>query len=159
MALRISDQKMRSENGGMLSRRTKVDLMCFLVIILVGTFFFMKDGSADMLTWDDTQIVLTMPDETVHTIPYAEITQVVLVDDADFGVCLTGSDTRNQRYGIWLNDLLGEYVLYAGNKAATVMQISTAEEDYWISFENSDTTMAFTDAFIEMLTDAGYDVR
>lgn len=156
MAMRISDQK--AKKGGGLSRRTKVDLLCFLVIIIVGTFFFMNEGSGDDLFWDETQLILTMPDEAVYTIPFSEITHVALVENADFGVCLTGEEAGNRRYGIWQNDLLGEYVLSAYEKTETVMHIATMDEDYWIALESNDTTAAFTDAFITMLKDAGYDL-
>lgn len=155
MAMRISDKKTRR---GDVSRRTKVDLLCFLVIIIVGTFFFMNDGSDNALFWDDTQLILTMPDGAVHTIPFAEIAEVELVKDAAFGQCLTGEETAKRRYGIWQNDLLGEYVLSAYGTTEIVMHIATEAEDYWIALENDDTTISFTDAFITMLTEAGYEI-
>lgn len=158
MAMRLSDQKVKERNSGRLSRRTKIDLLCFLVIILVGTFFFMGDHSENSLSWDDTQLVLMLPDETAYTIPFAEITHVTLAEDVDFGSCLSGEDSSNRLYGIWENEALGEYVLSAYRKSTAVMQISTAREDYLIALEDDDTTAAFAEAFVKMLEDAGYEI-
>jgi len=156
MAMRISDQKVKMNRSGGLSNRTKAELLCFLVIIIVGTVFFLNDGSEEYISWDDTQLTITMPDETAYTIPFGEITRVALVEEADFGVCLSGESVARMQYGIWRNDVLGEYVLFSSGKANTVMQISTSTEDYWIALENSDMTVSFTDAFVQMLLDSGY---
>lgn len=159
MAFRISDQRAKTADEKMMSRRTKADLLCFFVIIVIATFFFLQDGSGEALSWDDKELVLTLSDEMVYTIPYEEITQVALVEDADIGVCLSGGNESKCQYGIWQNDTLGEYVLYAYQTSSPVIQISTAEEDYWIAIEKSDTTVAFYDAFVKMLTEAGYDIQ
>ena len=155
MAFRISD---RARNQTSMSRRTKVDLICFAVIILAATVFFLKNGSEEALNWDDTQLQLTVSEDTTYSIPYDQITRVALVEDAQFGVCLSGEDTKKHQSGIWQNELLGSYVLYAYPGASPVIQISTAEEDYWIALDNSDMTTEFYEAFIILLTDAGYPV-
>lgn len=68
----------------------------------------------------------------------SDIVRVELLEDADLGVCLSGGDTAECRYGVWKNDRAGEYVLYAYQSTSPVIQISTAEEDYWIALENGD---------------------
>lgn len=155
MAFRITD---RSRNRDTMSRRTKVDLICFAVIILVATAFFMTNDATDKLGWDDQQLTLSLSETTVYTIAYDEITDVMLVENVDFGTCLSGENGRRQICGVWKNDLMGEYVLCAYPNASPIIQISTNEEDYWIALDNSDTTIAFYEAFVIMLTDAGYDV-
>ena len=156
MGMRISDEKVKRNRSGGLSNRTKAELLCFLVIIIVGTVFFLNDGSEEHISWDDTQLTITMPDESAYRIPFGEITRVALVEEADFGVCLTGESAARMRYGIWRNDVLGEYVLFSGGKTSTVMQISTSTEDYWIALDNRDMTVSFTDAFAQMLLDSGH---
>ena len=155
MALRISD---RARKRTSMDKRTKVDLICFAVIILVATVFFLNNGSDENLTWDDTQLVLTVSEDMTCTIPYEQIISVTLVENGEFGICQSGIDTKTRQSGIWENDLLGSYVLYAYPGASPVIQIATAEETYWIALENSDTTTAFYEAFLIMLKDAGYNI-
>ena len=135
-----------------------MDLLCFLVIILVATAFFMTNDATDQLAWDDQQLTLSLSETAVYTIAYDEITGVALVENVDFGTCLSGENSKRQVWGLWKNELLGEYVLYAYPGASPVIQISTDEEDFWIALDNADTTIAFYEAFLVMLTDAGYDV-
>lgn len=156
MALRISD---RARNRSGISKRTKVDLICFAVIILVATVFFLNNGTEEDLAWDDTQLILTVSEDMVCTIPYAEITRISLVENGDFGMCISGTEERNKLRGIWENDTLGSYVLFAYPGASAVIHIAAAQEDYWIALDNRDTTLAFYDAFLIMLEDAGYSVN
>lgn len=155
MAFRISD---RARKQAFLSKRTKVDLICFAVIILVATVFFLSNGSGDALNWDDTQLQLTVSEDMTYTIPYDQIIAVSLVEDGDFGVCLSGEDTNKHQRGLWQNEALGSYVLYAYPGASPVIHIATAQEDYWIALDNSDMTAEFYEAFVIMLTDAGYSI-
>lgn len=156
MAMRISD---RARKQSFFSRRTKVDLICFAVIILVATSFFLTNGSEEDLNWDDKQLLLTVSEDTIYTIPYDQIVAVSLVEDGDFGVCLSGEDTKKHQKGIWQNELLGSYVLYAYPGASPVIHIASTDEDYWIALDNKDTTVAFYEAFLIMLKDAGYSVN
>lgn len=155
MAFRISDRERKRSS---VSRRTKVDLLCFAVIILVATVFYLSSGSEENLNWDDTRLLLTVTEGTTYAIPYDQITGISLVENPDFGVCLSGENAKNRCSGVWENDRLGSYVLYAYPGASPVIQISTAQEDYWIALDNSETTAAFYKAFVTMLADAGYQI-
>lgn len=137
----------------------KLNMFCAILIIVAATvFFLMGDSSSDALTWDDQALFLTLSENMSYTIPYADIVRVELLEDADFGVCLSGSDTAKSRYGIWENDRIGEYVLYARQSTSPVIQISTTRETYWIALENEDTTTAFYRAFADMLEGSGYKI-
>lgn len=156
MAFRISD---RAKNQSSMSRRTKVDLICFAVIILVATVFFLRNGSEENLNWDDQQLLLTVSEDAIYTIPYDQIVGITLVEDGEFGVCLSGENTKRHQKGIWQNERLGSYVLYAYPGASPVIHIATTDEDYWIALDNRDTTIAFYEAFLIMLEDAGYSLN
>lgn len=156
MALRISD---RARNQSSMSRRTKVDLICFAVIILVATVFFLSNGSEENLNWDDQQLLLTVSEDTTYTISYDQIINISLVEDGKFGICLSGEDAKKHQKGIWQNEQLGSYVLYAYPGASPVIHIATTDEDYWIALDNTDTTIAFYEAFLIMLEEAGYSLN
>lgn len=156
MAFRISD---RAKNQSSMSRRTKADLICFAVIILVATVFFLRNGSEENLNWDDQQLLLTVSEDTTYTISYDQIINISLVEDGEFGICLSGENTKRHQKGIWQNERLGSYVLYAYPGASPVIHIATTDEDYWIALDNRDTTIAFYEAFLIMLEDAGYSLK
>lgn len=122
-------------------------------------FFALRDDSAEVLIWNDTELVLTMSEDMAYTVPYGEITGVTLVETPEFGICLSGGDTAKSQYGIWQNEVLGEYVLYAYQKASPVIQISMAEEDYCIAIEKSEVTTAFYNAFLKLLNEGGYEIQ
>lgn len=156
MAFRISD---RAKKQSSMSRRTKADLICFAVIILVATVFFLNNGSEENLAWDDQQLLLTVSEDTTYTISYDQIINISLVEDGEFGICLSGENTKRHQKGIWQNERLGSYVLYAYPGASPVIHIATTDEDYWIALDNRDTTIAFYEAFLIMLEDAGYSLK
>lgn len=154
----IEDEKAKQEKR--FRSHWKLNMLCAIVIIVAATVFFLRnDTGGEALSWDDQALTLTLSEEMVYTIPYADIVRVELREDADLGVCLSGSDTEKSRYGVWKNDQVGEYVLYVGRSVSPVIQISTAGEDYWIALESEDATTEFYRAFADMLEDGGYQIQ
>lgn len=145
-----------NEKKHLLDRRTAVDLLCFLAIIIFVAVFWGSKDTSTALDWDETALTLTMPDESVYTIAYDSILRLELVEEPDFGQCLSGEDGASCQYGLWRNDQLGAYVRYTYKTTTPVMQISTAEAAYWIAFDSSETTIAFLDAFAQLLESGGY---
>lgn len=137
-------------------RMLLMNLLVLLAIFVAVTFIIPNGSHQNLFIWEDTQLRISCPDDSVHTVAYADITRMALVENADLGTCLSGDSSSNYCYGIWENDQLGEYVLCAYRSFSTVIQISTAEEDYWISYESAETTQGLYDSIVRTLCQEGY---
>lgn len=137
-------------------RAMLINLVFLLVVFVVVTFVLPNGSQKNLFTWEETQLIITCPDESVYTVPYDSIIHIQLVTNADLGTCRSGDDTTNFRYGRWENEVLGEYVLCCYCSYSTVIQLTTASEDYWISYESAETTTALYDSIVETLTSEGY---
>lgn len=135
-----------------IARRNQIFSTLFLLALIVFIPLFMADGSGEnLLLWENRTLTITTPDEQVYHIPYDRITGMELIESPDFGTCLSGDSTRTLRYGVWKNELLGEYVLCAYRSFDVVIQINTPDQIYWIGYESEETTRILYQSFLEHL--------
>jgi len=132
------------------------NLAVLLIIFVVITFIIPNGSHKNLFAWEDTRLLITCPDDTTHSIPYTSITHIALVENADLGTCLTGDSNSTYCYGLWRNESLGDYVLCAYKSFSTVIQLTTAEETYRISYESAGTTQGLYNSIVETLTHEGY---
>lgn len=132
------------------------NLLVLLVVFVVVTFLLPNGRQRNLFTWEETQLRITFPDETSRSISYDSLDAIVLVETPNFGVCLSGEDGGNYRYGLWKNDELGEYTLCAYRSFTRVIQLTTESETYWISYESEQTTEGLYRSIVQTLTQEGY---
>lgn len=72
-------------------------------------------------------ICLTMEDKTVYTVKFSDIADVKLVENPDYGSCITGSDKHQTKSGRWLNEQWGEYTVCTYNSSSSCIVAQTGE--------------------------------
>lgn len=148
ITLRDQDQN----NPGRITKRDMLFSLVFLVILfVVSPLLTREESDKDLLVWQEGSLKITCPDETVYDIPYHQITGIQLVEEPDFGTCISGESSGNYRYGIWENDTLGKYVLCTFKSFHTVIQIDTADQIYWIGYDSSESTRLLYQGFLDTL--------
>ena len=142
------------------NRKMLLTNMIFLLLIFVAvTFIVPSKEHRNLFVWNDLDMVITCPDDTVYTIPYADITHIALVEGPDYGICTAGQNDGACRYGRWENDTLGEYILCAYKSFDLLIQINTKDGVYRISYESADTTTGLYNSITETLHAEGYSVE
>lgn len=152
----LSPQEETERSYRQNKRAMIINLVVLMIVFVIITFAAPSNDQKNLFIWEQTQLLINFPDDTVYTVPLDSITQILLIEDADPGVCLSGDAESSIRYGRWKNDTLGEYVLCCHLSYSTVIQLTTPEEVYWISYESADTTVALYETIVETLSGEGY---
>lgn len=148
----ITPQNREIEETRHHTRREQIISALFLLILLIAIPLFMTDGSGEnLLTWENRTLQIHTPDGQVYRIPYDQIEGMTLLEDPDFGTCISGDSTKKLRYGVWENAFIGKYILCAYRSFDTIIQITTTEKTYWIGYESEETTRILYQSFLEHL--------
>ena len=82
-----------------------------------------------------------------------------LHEDFDCGVPVDGGLKNHIRYGLWHNEELENYRLFASDKIGVVVLLRTTGGDVLVfNYESEDTTRGYYGSFTEFLTQQGYAV-
>lgn len=156
MASTLTSQQEKELSSRYNRRMLLGNLVVLLIVFVVVTFLIPNGSQRNLFTWEQTQLRITFPDETSQIIPYDSITAIFLVDAPEMGTCLSGEDGSNYRYGLWKNEVLGEYTLCAYKSFSSVIQLTTKAGIYWISYESAQTTEGLYQSIVQTLTQEGY---
>lgn len=148
----ITLQNREFEEAKQHNKRNQIISTLFLLIALIAIPFFMADGSeGDLLAFENRTLQIHTPGNQSYCIPYNQILSMELIENPDFGVCLSGDNTKKLCYGVWENAALGEYVLCTYKSPDVVIQINTPNQVYWIGYESGETTRILYQSFLEHL--------
>lgn len=126
-------------------------LIILAIMIAISTVSFFRSENAVNFDWTENQVQITDPSGAVFTVVYEDVTALELLDQPDYGTCVTGKETSSWIYGTWENSVWGTYRLCASTGSALSIVIYTAEERYVISYESDTITSALYDS-IQRLT-------
>lgn len=130
-----------NEHNRQLEKRNLLFLFILLLAIAVFPLFspHTKNGP-EMLVWEEDRMILSFSENETYPVCYDQIINLSLVENPNFGTCISGRSDRTLRYGQWENDTLGTYILYASQSFTPVIQIETVDRIYWIGIESKETT-------------------
>ena len=131
-----------------------IGLIFLAVVFLIAPLLKGNDSLQCPLVWSDRTLSITLPDGAAYAIPYDEILDITLIEHPDYGVCSSGTEDDEYKYGIWENDTIGEYVLCNYKSFQAVMQVTTAQRIYWVGYESASTTAMICENFARELAKA-----
>ena len=136
-------------------------ILLFVFILALAVFFYGAFGSNTLLlSLEGEAITLTGPEDSSFSVPYAEITSMELLENFDPGTAVNGGLKNHIRYGLWHNEALGDYRLFASDKIDVVILLrTTAGETLVFNYESADTTRNFYDTYPTFLTGQGYPIQ
>lgn len=129
-----------------------------LFILVLAIFFYNAFGSNTLLlSLEGEAITLTGPEGSSFSVPYSKIASMELREDFDPGAPVNGGLKSRIRYGLWHNEELGDYQLFASDKIDVVILLRTTEgETLVFNYESTDTTHNFFDTYPAFLAEQGY---
>ena len=132
--------------------------MLFLLILVLAIFFYGAFGRDTLLlSLADETVTVTGPEESSFSVPYREIASMELREDFDCGVPVDGDLKNHIRYGLWHNEELQNYQLFASDKIGVVILLRTTGGDVLVfNYESEDTTRSYYDSFTDFLAEQGY---
>ena len=142
-----------------MTPRVKRTLL-FLLILVLAVFFYGAFGrNTLLLSLADETVTVTGPEDSSFSVPYGEIALMELREDFDPGVSVDGGLKNNIRYGLWHNEELQNYQLFASDKIGVVILLRTTGGDVLVfNYESEDTTRSYYGSFTEFLAQQGYAV-
>lgn len=124
-----------------------IGLVFFAVVFLIIPMLNSGESPETLLAWSDRIFSISLPDGTVYNIPYDDIQSLTQIESPDYGVCLSGTENKHYKYGVWSNDTVGEYVLCNYMSFQAVIQVTTEQRIYWVGYESASTTAVILDGF------------
>lgn len=126
----------------------------------MAVFFYGAFGrNTLLLTLEGEAVTLTGPEGSSFSVPYSEIASMDLREGFEPGTAVDGGTKNRIRYGLWHNEELGDYQLFASSKIDVVILLRTAEgEAVVFNYESADTTRSFFDTYSAFLAEQGYAI-
>lgn len=116
-----------------------INFVC-LVVIIIGYTIYANNNHFGM-TISDNSIILSGPDEMEsYSIMIEDIKNIYYIEDFDIGEPVEGVASRKNAYGVFRNNVYGEYVLCASNKINGYVVVETDNAVYVFNHESVDVT-------------------
>lgn len=147
------------QNDRARQRRQKWLGVLALFAVLVLAFFFWKPLGGNTVSADfgEDSLLLSSPDGSVsHEIPYGDVLSVETLFIADFGNEISGTQDGSCVFGIWQNDTLGTYWLFANTNVNLCMLITTKDGTVTaVNLGTESVTKETASSFQELLEEYG----
>lgn len=85
------------------------------------------------------------------SVSYDEVTGAELRETFDFGELIDGTDSKNEKSGLWENEEFGRYRLCVNAKIKPCIVLTVNEEILVINFESAKSTRSLYNALIEQI--------
>ena len=132
--------------------------MLLLLILALAIFFYGTFGrSTLLLSLADEAVTVTGPEDSFFSIPYGEIASMELREDFDPGIPVDGGLKNHIRYGLWHNEELENYQLFASDKIGVIILLRTTGGEVLVfNYESENTTRTYYGSFPDFLAQQGY---
>ena len=132
--------------------------MLLLLILALAIFFYGTFGrSTLLLSLADEAVTVTGPEDSFFSVPYGEIASMELREDFDPGIPVDGGLKSHIRYGLWHNEELQDYQLFASDKIGVIILLRTTGGEVLVfNYESENTTRTYYGSFPDFLAQQGY---
>jgi hypothetical protein len=143
---------MREEpsNQRVTQKAVRILGICFLVGIVI-YLLVTKNYDGISVAVKDDYLSLSYSSGDSFNIGYNDILSVTDTQDLLLGQYISGTETKNYKFGIWENSEFGEYNLCIYASVESYIVIKTSNEIFVFNFESADATDSFYKAFLELL--------
>jgi hypothetical protein len=146
-----SATKMNAESSHQdVTRKTiRILGLCLLAGVLI--YLLTKNTESISVAVKDDHLSLSSSSGDSFDISYKDILAVTETPALDPGRYVSGSQTKNYRFGVWKNDEFGEYNLCIYADVGRYIVVKTTAATFVFSLESVDATDSFYTAFLELL--------
>ncbi len=125
----------------------------FIVVIIAAVLIFSfltSSGNAIVIAIENNILIVYGLEDYSLEIPVEDILEISYLEDLDRGEPAGGTDDGTFSYGVWENDTLGTYQLYAYTEVASCILVRTADEAYVFNSSSDDLTQFYYEAFEDL---------
>ena len=142
-----------------MSSRVKRILLPLFILAAAVFFYGIFGSNTLLLSLEGEAVTLTGPEDSSFSVPYSKIASMELREDFEPGSSVNGGLKNRIRYGLWHNEELGDYQLFASDKIDVVILLRTTEGEALVfNYESADTTRNFFETHSAFLVEQGYDI-
>ena len=135
-------------------RARYLNLLIFVGIMIAVSALssiFLKDFA---FQFQDDSMTITGPDKSICTVSYSGIQSIEVVESPDWGTCVDGNSSGSYRWGIWKNDVWGQYTMYTSTTADICILIRTDTQIIALSYESDEVTTGLMESLSEAIAAA-----
>lgn len=130
-----------------------------ILLVIVVTLIQSATGrNALVLDLAGEELRLMAGEEYSLSIPYAEIEKIELGNMPELGRKISGDETRNMLYGVYENELWGEYEVCTATNCDLCLTVYGQGKVYIISYESDETTKNLAEAIPRLMAENGYEL-
>lgn len=134
----------------------KIDII-IAVAIFIGGIVYALFGGSGFVTNDcgDTAVTVSVPNGYSYTVNYEDIQSIELIDMPELGECIDGGSEKKISYGVWKNELWGNYTACVSERFASCILITCKDGSHYIfTSEIESSTEPFYQSFVEFVQEA-----
>lgn len=147
---RSLSEELRSELAATCKRQA-LSILLLLVVIVVVSLWRSNGKNAMQMQWREDSVSFTDPEGEEFSLAYADITSTEYVQSWDRGDCLDGGSNSFYHYGLWHNDAVGDYHLYASTSCDSCILFRYDGGYLAVSYESDETTHALYESILPLL--------
>ena len=110
------------------------------VLVAMVVLFGLLGGNSLSVAPGVESLSLMLHDGTSQTVNYSAVTELELLEDANYGVMYEGKDTRQGSSGIWEHPQWGTYTLCAYASSDKAIRITTDTHCYVVNLASDGET-------------------
>ncbi len=119
----------------------RLNILALIAIVIIGGFMMLQNNDI-LFQLSDNEVIVSGPGGSGFSIAVKDIVFISKGAVADIGTLTDGKIEKDIAYGLWRNDLWGEYKLCINPKLTSVIIIETAESAYAFNYTNDEVTEA-----------------
>jgi hypothetical protein len=148
----VTGKKMRDglSNQGVTQKAVRILGICLLIGILA-YLLLTKNNDGISIAVKDDYLSLSYSSRDSFDIGYKDILSVTETQDLVLGQYVSGTETRNYKFGVWENSEFGKYNLCIYASVESYIVVKTFNDIFVFNFESADATDSFYKAFLELL--------
>lgn len=124
-----------------------------LLILFFFSLYHLMSGSDNVdFQWSSTQLTVKMPDDNTFVLNFSEVDSIDLTEFNHYGTCISGGQSRQHAYGVWTNDIFGEYFLCVSTIPSNCIILHTSNSTYIINYESDETTLQLYQSLLELIS-------
>lgn len=131
--------------------------LAIIIVVLVIFYFVTPFRTGDSVSLNVKEGVLTVAgaEDFSFALDISQIIRMELTALTEAGLATEdGGETRFLYWGVWENDLWGQYTLCASKQFNTIILITVADGQYFaFNYENNSTTEEMYQALLEYLAE------
>lgn len=142
----------KSQNRKLFRSYNNMFLILFLILIAgIVVIGITRQSDTVINVSDENEILFELGDADSFQIAIADIDSIEFVDSFECGKCKSAKDGNGYQYGIWTNEMLGEYQLVDYNNVNNYIVVHTKEKNIVFNYLTKSNTVGFYDGLLELM--------